>query len=99
MVELLDNTTYVQTTQSGVKGGKFTCKINGKSIFLPYAGFCLEGTNGYYLNGTNGFYWSSTLNTENSSMAKYLYMSNSAGKAINDMRNGGFPVRAVKKAK
>ena len=47
MVELLDNTTYVQTTQSGVKGGKFTCKINGKSIFLPYAGFCLEGTNGY----------------------------------------------------
>lgn len=59
--ELLDNCTTEWTTLNGVKGRKFTSKINGNSIFLPAAGGrCYGGYGGLYDAGEGGFYWSST---------------------------------------
>ena len=51
------NTTTEKVTQNGVIGLKITSKSNGKSIFLPLAGFI----NGSTLigAGTNAYYWSS----------------------------------------
>lgn len=51
------NTTTEKVTQNGVIGLKITSKSNGKSIFLPLAGYI----NGSTLNaaGTIAYYWSS----------------------------------------
>jgi len=54
--ELLDNCTYEWTTLNGINGGKFTSKIYGNSIFLPAAGYHLNGINDIE---SNGYYWSS----------------------------------------
>ncbi len=75
----------------------FTSKTNGKSIFFPYAGFSLNGT--YAMNGLNGYYWSSTLRTDNSSSAENLFIYKNGVNVIGNERDGGFPIRAVKKAK
>lgn len=56
--ELIGNTTYEWITVGTVSGGKFTSKINGKSIFLPAAG---GRGGGLYSAGSYGYYWSSTL--------------------------------------
>ena len=56
--ELIENTTTTWTTRNGVKGRLITSKRNGKSIFLPAAGY-RYGTSLYY-EGSYGYYWSST---------------------------------------
>ena len=58
------NTTTEKVTQNGVIGLKITSKSNGKSIFLPLAGFI----NGSTLNaaGTIAYYWSSETYDEGS---------------------------------
>ncbi|MBQ6064587.1 MAG: hypothetical protein IJK87_13335 [Prevotella sp.] len=56
--EFLNNTTSVWTTQNGVRGRKFTSKINGGTVFLPAAGYCWNGE--FTHVGNYGFYWSST---------------------------------------
>ena len=38
--ELVENTEYEWTEVDEVKGGKFTSKINGKTMFIPAAGDC-----------------------------------------------------------
>lgn len=59
--ELLDNTTAEWTALNGVSGIKFTAS-NGKSIFLPAAGWYSSSV---LLNaGDNGFYWSSSLDED-----------------------------------
>ena len=59
--ELKDNCTSEWTTLNGVKGRKFTSKINGNSIFLPAAGY---RNLDYLLRvGSDGYYWSSSLYT------------------------------------
>ena len=59
--ELKDNCSYEWTTVNGVKGGKFTSRSNGRSIFLPAAGF-RGGTSLYNYRGMGeGNYWASTL--------------------------------------
>ena len=58
--ELIDsrNTTTEVTTQNGVKGLKITSVSNGKSIFLPAAGY-VNGTS-VVGGGVNGYYWSAS---------------------------------------
>jgi uncharacterized protein (TIGR02145 family) len=56
--ELMDNCTSEWTTVNGVIGRKFTSKTNGKSVFLPAAGYRLRGD--LYYAGEYGYYWSST---------------------------------------
>ncbi|MBQ8721770.1 MAG: hypothetical protein IJY67_06465 [Paludibacteraceae bacterium] len=58
--ELQENCTWTWTTQNGVNGYKVTGP-NGNSIFLPAAGFTVEGTLDYA--GSFGYYWSSSLDT------------------------------------
>ena len=61
--ELIDKCTWTWMTQGGHNGYKVTGK-NGKSIFLPAAGW-RGGTSPYYV-GEYGIYWSSTPDESNS---------------------------------
>jgi len=57
--ELYRKTTCTWTTQNGVNGRLLT-GCNGNSIFLPAAGFRLDGE---LIGSTLGIYWSSSLHT------------------------------------
>ena len=59
--ELINNTTSHWITQDGVNGRLFTSK-NGKSIFIPAAGYASDGSFG--CSGSNGYVWSSALDTD-----------------------------------
>ena len=59
--ELFQNTTYTWTTQNGVSGRLFTAS-NGRSLFLPAAGFLWDDK--LLFVGSDGDYWSSSLNTD-----------------------------------
>lgn len=73
--ELKNKCTWTWTTQGGHKGYKVTGK-NGKSIFLPAAGWRDE-TSSYYV-GEYGHYWISTPDGSNTDYAYnlYFYFSN-----------------------
>ena len=68
--ELREQCTWTLTTQKGVNGYMVTSKKNGKSIFLPAAGY--RGGSSLSFAGSHGFYWSSSLNTGITSYAYYL---------------------------
>ena len=94
LMELLDNCTYEWTTVNGVRGGKFTSKTNGGSIFLPAAGYRWNG--GLYYAGSYGFYWSSTELPSLSSLAYYLdFTSDYSYWYGYDDRDSGHTVRPV----
>ena len=57
--ELTANTTSTWTTQDGVNGRLFTSKKNGKSIFIPAAGYVSNGSLQY--GGSEAVVWSSML--------------------------------------
>ena len=69
--ELISNCTYEWTTVNGVKGGKFTSKKNGASIFLPAAGYRWDDD--LRSAGRHGSYWSSTQDPSYSYYAYHLY--------------------------
>ena len=56
--ELIKNCTLKATDIKGYKGMEFTSKINGRKIFLPFAGQI--SYDGYYGVGNLGRYWTST---------------------------------------
>ena len=58
--ELCEQCTWTWTTQNGVNGYKVTSDKNGKSIFLPAAGY-RDTSGGLYFAGSGGYYWSSSL--------------------------------------
>ena len=93
IVELLNNTTHVWTTQNGVSGRKFTSKTNGNSIFLPAAGECIGSAPDF--QASRGHYWSSSLYVSYLDGALYLFFfSEHAGSAY-DFRYHGYSVRPV----
>ena len=67
--ELKNNCTFKWTTVNGVKGVKFTGKKNGKSLFLPAAGYRYDSD--LVSAGSYGNYWSST---QSSSLACDAYI-------------------------
>ena len=67
--ELCNNCTWTWTTQNGVYGRKVTGP-NGNSIFLPAAGYRVNG--GLDDAGSHGYYWSSSLYESCSYRAYYL---------------------------
>lgn len=87
--ELINNCTW--TWDSTNKGYTVTGS-NGKSIFLPAAGY-YSGTSLSY-SGTYGYYWSSTYGS--SSSAYYLYFGSSSKDVSYVYRNYGRSVRAVR---
>ena len=88
-------TSIEWTTQNGVNGRKITSVKSGNSIFLPAAGFPLDGLPEYV--GTYGRYWSRTLNTGNPNDAwdlyfgsGFIYMKGDSGRFV------GWSVRPVR---
>ena len=59
--ELINNCNKEWTTQNGVSGVLVTSPTNGKSIFLPAAGFYSPAAEAYKQQGTYGHYWSSEI--------------------------------------
>lgn len=82
-------TTTTSTTTNGVSGVLITSKSNGKSIFLPSAGFRY---NGLMSNGSFGFYTTRSLYSESD---KTYVINTFMGYAFpsNDLRSLGFSVR------
>ena len=86
------NTTTEETTLNGVKGLKITSKSNGKSIFLPTAGYM----NGSTLigAGTNAYYWSSE--TYDEERVCYLHIQNGDVTVSDCSRYMGQSIRPVR---
>ena len=99
--ELLANCTYQWTSQNGVKGGLFTSKINGKSIFLPAGGYKSgtdirdDGTLNYWTSSV----WTSGTNSDKMNYAKCLYYASIADGTPGtfNYRWCGLLIRPVKK--
>ena len=91
--ELIDNTTSTWTTRNGVYGCLFTAS-NGKSIFLPAAGYRTGSK--LYGAGEYGSYWSSKMYVDDPSYALYLDFYSGSQYVDYDFRSNGFSVRAVR---
>ena len=91
--ELIDNTTSIWTTRNGVNGRLLTAS-NGKSIFLPAAGFSYVSI----LNpeGEYGHYWSRKLYVRDPNDAWGFYFYNGSQGITSYDRGRGFSVRAVR---
>ena len=81
---------------SGVNGYEVKSKSNGNSIFLPAAGYRLDTS--LFNEGSYGYYWSSSLSTNSSDNACYLYFYSSRIDWNYNLRFGGQSVRAVRVA-
>ena len=95
--ELLENTTDEWTMQNGVKGRLFTSKKNGKSLFLPAAGYRWVGHLDHV--GSYGYYWSSSLYAGNPYDAWVFYFTSDRYRVNVSYRYGGRSVRAVRSAR
>ena len=91
--ELKANCTYTWTTVNGIKGGKFTSRSNGRSIFLPAAGWRYGVTR--RSRGENGNCWSSSLDESNPVSARYFSFSPDGADTDSDDRYDGMSVRPV----
>ena len=92
--ELNSNCTVTWTTQNGVYGRLFTSNINGNSIFLPAAGY--RNGSELYDDGSYGDYWSSSLYSDNTGFAWYLYFYSGDYRMYSyGYRYYGLTVRAV----
>ena len=75
--ELISGTNSEWTTIDGVAGRKFTNKSDSsKYIFIPAAGFFLNGSHGD--EGSRGYVWSSSLSTSDVGNAYDLYFGSSS---------------------
>ena len=93
--ELIENCTTEWTSLNGINGYKFTGP-NGSSIFLPASGY--YGFGDKFFEGSAGLFWSSTYNSSNKELARYLRFD--SGRLTLDYylsRNSGQPVRAIQK--
>ena len=91
--ELLNNCDTEWIEINGVKGRKFTSKCNGKSIFLPAAGY-RDGSSLIYA-GMDGLYWSSAQGPSCSGYAYYLSFLSGNAYWSSGYRYNGRPVRPV----
>ena len=92
--ELFQNTTYTWTTQNGVSGRLFTAS-NGRSLFLPAAGYRWDDELSSV--GSNGYYWSGSLGTDypnrtvnfgfNSGSCGMYYYYRCAGQSVRAVRS------------
>ena len=90
--ELVNNCESEVETLKGYLGRCFTSKINGNSIFMPFAGY-ISGTS-LYNRGSYGLYWSSSLLSQAHGYSLSFDSSN-VNPANDDYRFLGFAVRAV----
>ena len=90
--ELNDNTTQANDTLNGVAGRRFTSRVNGNSIFIPFAGAYQEST----LSSGSACLWSASLYT-NPSYAYRVSITSTSYSAGNAMRYIGQSIRAVRR--
>ena len=90
--ELRQQCTWTWTTKNAVRGYQVTGP-NGKSIFLPAAGYLYDS--GLDYAGSHGFYWLSSLYTDNPSVAYGLSFHSNGVVWDGDYRRYGRSVRPV----
>ena len=90
--ELRQQCTWIWTSKGGVNGYQ-VLGPNGKSIFLPAAGYRSDSSLGRV--GSYGYYWSSSLNTVSPKLAYGLYFDSDIVDWYYDLRYLGFSVRPV----
>ena len=91
--ELMTKCTSTKTTQNGKKGLLVTA-TNGKSIFLPFAGF--NNRTSHDAEGDSGLYWSSSLGPTTPSYAyNFIYGFGAASTVSQSLRSMGYSVRPV----
>ena len=93
--ELYNNTTVTWAQENGVNGRLFTAN-NGNTLFLPAAGY-YNGSS-LYDEGIYGEYWSSSLYSDNSTMAWKLFFNSDNRYTSSSIRYMGLSVRAVRPA-
>ena len=93
LTELREQCTWTWTTLNGVNGYKVISKKNGKSIFLPVAGY-RDGSS-LYKAGNYGYYWSSSLNTDYPYDAWYVRFNSDHVDRYGNNRYYGYSVRPV----
>ena len=93
ITELREQCTWRWTCQNGVNGYEVTSKKNGKSIFLPAAGYLLDDALDYA--GSRGSYYSTSLNTDEPNDAYGLYIDSGSVYRYSHHRWHGLPVRPV----
>ncbi|MBO6026094.1 MAG: hypothetical protein J6P73_02510, partial [Bacteroidales bacterium] len=91
--ELIDNTINNWTLQDGAYGWIFTAN-NGRSLFFEAAGMAIDGGFGYI--GSEGYYWSSSLYTNDPSLAWCLGFSSGGCYVGGEWRAIGLLVRPVR---
>ncbi len=92
--ELLQYTSKKWTMVNEVEGCRFTSTINGKSIFLPAAGYRYNAE--FREKKKNGYFWSSSLYPSKCTTASGFYFIQSGmGLVSYDLRCCGFTVRPV----
>ena len=93
--ELAAHCDWIETTEKGVNGYRVVSKIQGftdKSIFLPAAGYYLDGLTAHVGANGQGIYWSSSILTKDNPLIAYCQV----GDAFNYLyRYYGFSVRPV----
>ena len=91
--ELRTKCTWAKNTRNGVVGYSVTSKINGNSIFLPFAGYRSDRS----LSGdeAGGYYWSSSINTEFPYTAWRVFFNSDGVYRCNLIRYVGISVRPV----
>lgn len=93
VMELLNYTTSVWTTQDGVKGCRFTGQ-NGGSIFLPASGLKWQGAKHYV--GKQGNYWGGTSDgSQDSAFNIYFDASEATWEGFYDGTGWEYTVRSV----
>ncbi len=93
--ELLEHCTWEWIKYSqDTFGYVVTSKTNGNSIFLPAAGYLVDDSR--YNAGMRGNYWSSSLNEDKASYARYIEFQSSKQERTQYGRFYGRSVRAVR---
>ena len=94
--ELIDKCSWTWTTQNGVNGYLITRSgYEGRSIFLPAAGFFTKDNDHAINVGSGGRYWTNSINEMNQCDANRLGFNSSEFCTFNDWRFMGFTVRPV----
>ncbi len=96
--ELYDNSDYQSMKMNGIKGDKFTSKLNGKSIFMPAGGWRVDDL---VNRGSYGSYWLSTNRTGEVTEAYEILFEvfdhKIAWKNFPGIRSTGYNIRPVTK--
>lgn len=91
--ELLDNCKWKRIKQEGVRGYLVTSKINGNSIFIPFAGYRRNGAT--YSARQYGCYWTISLDDLRSNYAVEMTCSAIDAHMNPNDRTGGCTIRPV----